>query len=60
MVQEKHQDFRPLIKLDLAVVWLREQEWHDEFRRIWSFDIVIAGIVISFIALVVAIIALYK
>jgi hypothetical protein len=60
VVLEKHLDYRPLIKRDLAVVWLRELDKADEFIRSWSFDIAVAGIVISILALIVAVIALLK
>jgi hypothetical protein len=59
-VLEKHLDYRPLIKRDLAIRWLNELDKADEFIRSWSFDIAVAGIVISFIALIVAVIALLK
>src|SRR5690349_24077022 len=60
VVLEKHLDYRPLIKRDLAIVWLRELDKADEFTRSWSFDIAVAGIVISILALIVAVIALLK
>ena len=60
VVLEKHLDYRPLIKRDLAIVWLRELDKADEFIRSWSFDIAVAGIVISILALIVAVIALLK
>jgi len=60
MVREQHKHWRPLRGRDLAVVWLREQEKADEFRRSWSFDIAVAGFVISIIALAVAVISPFK
>jgi hypothetical protein len=60
VVLEKHLDYRPLIKRDLAIVWLRELDKADEFTRSWSFDIAVAGIVISILALIVSVIALVK
>jgi formyltetrahydrofolate synthetase len=60
VVLEKHLDYRPLIKRDLAIVWLHELDKADEFVRSWSFYIAVASIVISILALIVAVIALSK
>jgi hypothetical protein len=53
-------NIRPQSKRQLAVKWLREQEKGDEFRTQWSFEIAVAGIVISCLARLVAVIALHK
>jgi hypothetical protein len=41
-------------------VWLHELDKADEFVRSWSFYIAVASIVISILALIVAMIALLK
>jgi hypothetical protein len=59
-VLAQHQNFHPRNKSKLAVKWLREGEKTEEFRRRWSFEISVASIGISILALIVGVIALVK
>jgi len=42
-VRADHHTYRPYIKRDLAVVWLREQEVAQERRDRWTLDAAIAA-----------------
>jgi len=55
-VREQHRSFRPYIKRDLAVAWLREQEAASESRARWTLGAAIAAAVIGFVTLLVMLI----
>lgn len=55
-VRAEQQNYRPFIKRDLAVKWLREQEAAQERRDRWTLDAAIAAAVLAAIGIVVAII----
>lgn len=51
VVRAQHQDYRPYIKRDLAVVWLREQETAAERRERGTFWIAVAVLVLTIIGI---------
>lgn len=50
-VRERHHDFRPYIKRDLAVRWLREQEAAAEWRERATFWIAVAVLVLTVVGI---------